>query len=185
MAFRMNRLHLVLPSGSRLAGRWPVAVTTLQSTKLLRHLDTSSTVSHHYRFSRSMSSQLEPGYMYQHHHASFNAMKLRPRMQANFSTYLPQSNYASMRQQAFPMLQVCRNYSDGVPESPKSADSKSSSPTSSTSGQISGDAGNSAKAQSSTQRIKVILKEYGTVAFVFHISMSLCTLSVCYLLVSK
>ena len=166
MAFRMNRLHLVLPSGSRLAGRWPVAVTTLQGTKLPNC-----------RFSRFMSSQLEPGYMYQHRLASFNAMKLRPRTQANFFTYLPQSNYASMRQQAFPMLQVCRNYSDGAPESPKSADSKS--------GQISGDAGNSAKAQSSTQRIKVILKEYGTVAFVFHISMSLCTLSVCYLLVSK
>ena len=38
---------------------------------------------------------------------------------------------------------------------------------------------------SNTQRIKVVLKEYGTVAFVFHMSMSLFSVGMCYLLVKK
>ena len=41
------------------------------------------------------------------------------------------------------------------------------------------------KPKSSTERIKVILKEYGTVGFVFHISVSLCSVGTCYILVSK
>lgn len=44
---------------------------------------------------------------------------------------------------------------------------------------------NTEKPKSSTERIKVILKEYGAVAFVFHISVSLCSVGTCYILVSK
>lgn len=43
----------------------------------------------------------------------------------------------------------------------------------------------SAKSKSSIQKIKVILREYGTVAVVFHTVMSLGSLGTCYLLVSK
>lgn len=39
--------------------------------------------------------------------------------------------------------------------------------------------------QSSTQRIKVVLKEYGGVAVVFHTVMSLTSLGTCYLIVSR
>lgn len=39
--------------------------------------------------------------------------------------------------------------------------------------------------QSSTQRIKVVLREYGVVAVVFHTVMSLTSLGTCYLIVSS
>lgn len=39
--------------------------------------------------------------------------------------------------------------------------------------------------QSSTQRIKVVLREYGVVAVVFHTVMSLTSLGTCYLIVSR
>ena len=38
---------------------------------------------------------------------------------------------------------------------------------------------------SSTERIKVVLKEYGGVGVVFHTVMSLCSLGTCYLIVSR
>ena len=93
-----------------------------------------------------------------------------------------------MRQSAYPMLQVFRSYSNGASENSKATDSKSnvaSSSTAAAAGQSSGDAASTAPAQSSAQRVKIILREYGTVAVVFHISMSLCVLSVIYILVSK
>ena len=43
----------------------------------------------------------------------------------------------------------------------------------------------SAPRLSNTERIKVLVKEYGTVAVVFHTIMSLFSLGTCYLLVSK
>lgn len=43
----------------------------------------------------------------------------------------------------------------------------------------------SVRALYSTDRIKVILKEYGTVAVVFHTVISLCSLGSCYLVVSR
>ena len=43
----------------------------------------------------------------------------------------------------------------------------------------------SAPKKSSTERIKVILKEYGVVAVVFHTVMSLGSLGTCYLIVSR
>ena len=39
--------------------------------------------------------------------------------------------------------------------------------------------------QSSIQRIKVVLKEYGSVAVVFHTVMSLTSLGTCYLIVDR
>lgn len=39
--------------------------------------------------------------------------------------------------------------------------------------------------QSSTQRVKVVIKEYGGVAVVFHTVISLCSLGTCYLIVSR
>ena len=41
------------------------------------------------------------------------------------------------------------------------------------------------KSLSYTEKIKVILKEYGTVGFVFHMGMSLMSVGTCYLLVDK
>lgn len=38
---------------------------------------------------------------------------------------------------------------------------------------------------SNTERIKVVLKEYGSVAIVFHTVMSLCSLGTCYLIVNS
>lgn len=38
---------------------------------------------------------------------------------------------------------------------------------------------------SNTERIKVVLKEYGSVAIVFHTVMSLCSLGTCYLIVNR
>ena len=43
----------------------------------------------------------------------------------------------------------------------------------------------SATRLSNTERIKVLMKEYGTVAVVFHTVVSLFSLGTCYLLVSK
>ena len=171
--------------------RWPA---TQYSTNM-RHLNTSTTVSSQYHSYQAVNWQIEPAYLSQHCHAS-NAMSLLQRTKANLcTTYmytcLPQSNYACMRQRAYPVLQVYRNYSNGPPENSKGTDSKSSATAGSSSttaaGQSTGDTASisTAPAQSSTQRIKVVLREYGTVAVVFHISMSLCVLSVCYILVSK
>ena len=39
--------------------------------------------------------------------------------------------------------------------------------------------------QSSTARVKVVIKEYGGVAVVFHTVISLCSLGTCYLIVSR
>ena len=39
--------------------------------------------------------------------------------------------------------------------------------------------------QSHIDRIKVIMKEYGSVGVAFHITMSLCSVGICYLLVDK
>ena len=192
MAFRMN---LVFPSGTRLAGslRWPhgpVHAVTLQSTRL-GHLSTSIIMSNQYRSFQSVTRQLESRHMYQHRHASNTTSLVQSTKTNNCAatyTYIPQSNYTSVIQRAYPVLQVYRYYSNGVSENSKSTDSKSTiaaSTSTTAAGQSSGDAVSTAPAQSSTQRIKIILREYGTVAVVFHISMSLCVLSVCYILVSK
>ena len=192
MAFCMSSLHLVLPSGSRmtLAGpRWRCNVTPL-STKL-RHLYTSTIAApNHSHFFPSVNTQTRSGCVYLNRQSSFyNAVNLVQRTEANLlhAVYPYQSNAAGIRRRIFPMLQVHRNYSEGTPESPKSADSKLNATSSSAAaGEGSGNAvSSSATVQSSSQRIKVFLKEYGTVGMVFHISMSLCVLSVCYLLVSK
>ena len=48
-----------------------------------------------------------------------------------------------------------------------------------------GSSSGSAARLSNTERIKVLVKEYGTVAVVFHTIISLFSLGTCYLLVSK
>ena len=183
MVFRMS---LVYPSGARLARRWRWPhgpVTPVQSTKL-RHLSASMTTSNQYRSLQSVTRQ------HQHYHAS-STMSLTHVQRTNLCAMymcIPQSNYISMRQRAYPTLQVFRSYSNGASENSKATDSKlnvASSSTAAAAGQSSGDAVSTAPAQSSAQRVRIILREYGTVAVVFHISMSLCVLSVCYILVSK
>ena len=89
-------------------------------------------------------------------------------------------NY-STRQQVLPLTSR-RRYSNDSSKPSSQDGGTEAGPSSST---ASGESAASGKAASSTERIKVILREYGTVAFVFHISMSLCTLGTCYLLVSK
>jgi hypothetical protein len=177
-------------TSSRWCAGWPV-ICNPYSTKL-RYLNTSSiTVSNQYRSLQlqAVNRQMEPTYMYEHRHA-LKATNLIQRTKAAdrlfaTCTYLPQSNYyGNMRRRGrdYPILQVYRNYSNGAPANPTPTDPKSSnagtksSPTS---------AEAAAPAQSSAQRVRIILREYGTVALVFHISMSLCVLSVCYILVSK
>ena len=182
MAFRMT---LVFPSraGARLSmtsSRW--CGLPPYSTKL-RYLNTA--VSNQYHSFQAVKRQIEPTHMCQfHHHQVLNATNHIQRIKAT-CVYLPQSNYYSSTRQrgrAYPILQVYRNYSNGAPANPTPTDPKSnagtkSSPTSA--------AEATAPAQSSAQRVRIILREYGTVAVVFHISMSLCVLSVCYILVSK
>lgn len=183
MAFRMS---LLLPSGARLSmtSRW-CGLPIIRNPKL-RYLNMSGmTVSNQYRSFQAVNRQIEPTYMYEHHHC-MKTTNLIHRTNTNLfamcTTCLPQSNYyASVRQRAYPILHVYRNYSNGAPANPTPTDPKSnagtkSSPTS---------AEATAPAQSSAQRVRIILREYGTVAVVFHISMSLCVLSVCYILVSK
>ena len=156
MAFRLSRLCFVFPSGARLC-RWP------QLSRQLQILPATSSHIH------SLPGQL---------HVSLTPTK---------TTYfrVPLTNY-STRQRLYPiadMRQCLRSYSEGnVPESQSSKASNSSSISSSVSAS---QTTASNKALSSTERIKIILKEYGSVAFVFHISMSLCVLGVCYVLVSK
>ena len=179
----------MLPSGARLSvrSRWPVP----QYSTKLRYLNTSMTVPNQYHSFRAVNRQIEPIYVCQYRHAS-NATSLIQRTKANLCAtymymYLPQSNYGCMRQRAYPVLQVCRNYSNGAPENSKATDSKASaagSGSATAGGQGSG-GDTAAAALSNTQKMKIILREYGTVAVVFHISMSLCVLSVCYILVSK
>ena len=84
------------------------------------------------------------------------------------------------------MLQVYRNYSEGAPENSDSKLNAAGSHCSMTADQGSGDTASTAIAQSSTQRIKVILREYGTAAVVFmHPCHFVRVLGVCYILVSK
>ena len=175
MAFRMT---LLLPSGagarlSMISSRW------CGWPPYSRYLN--MTVSNQYRFFQAVKRQIEPMHMcqFRHRHA-LNATNLIQRTKAT-CIYLPQSNYyGSMRQRGrvYPILQVYRNYSNGTPANPTPTDPKSNAGTNTT-------AGATAPAQSSAQRVRIILREYGTVAVVFHISMSLCVLSVCYILVSK
>ena len=86
-------------------------------------------------------------------------------------------NY-STRQRVL-LLAYRRRYSNGSSKQSGGGEGKTNTATSQ------GGGTSPAKAASSTERIKVILREYGTVGVVFHISMSLCTLGTCYLLVSK
>ena len=156
MAFRLNRLYVVFPSGARLC-RW------LQPSRGLQIWPAMSSHIH------SLPRQ---------HHLTFTPTK-------TIHFCVPLSNY-SLEQKFHPISapqQYLRNYSEGsVPESQRSKGSNSSGVDSTVSASQSAA---SNKVLSSTERIKIILKEYGTVAFVFHISMSLCTLGVCYVLVSK
>ena len=159
MAIRLNRLYLVVPSGARLF-RWP------QSS---RQLQTWPAGSSHFHTA--------PGGLLVHHHPH------TPTQTAHFC--VPLSNY-SLGQPAYPVasrIHQClrRSYSEG--ESQGSKASSSNSGGSSTT--AAPESGASDKALSSAQRVRIILREYGTVAVVFHLSMSLCTLGVCYLLVSK
>lgn len=183
----------MIPSGARLSMRTRCWLTHRYSGTKLRYLGTSMTVSNQYPSLQAMNRQIESTYMCRHLHAS-NATSLTQRTKANpyvphmHNTYLPHSNYGSMRERAiYPMMQMWRNYSNGAPpENPRSTDPKSSASANSSSGGSTPEAtAASAPAQSSAQRVRIILREYGTVAVVFHISMSLCVLSVCYILVSK
>lgn len=157
MAFRLNRLHIGFPSGVR-RFRWPQPSRRLQIWPAMS--------SHIHSLPR------------QHH------LTLTPTKTIHFC--VPLSNY-SLGQHFHPIFslpQCLRNYSeDSAPESQRSKASSSNGVSSTVSAQSQNAA--SDKALSSVERIKIILKEYGTVAFVFHISMSLCTLGVCYFLVSK
>ena len=111
------------------------------------------------------------------HHSRASALWSRGRETAHLCA--AQSN-------SFTGLQLHRNYCNKseVPGS-QNAGSPSSSSRAGSGSSVAQGGKETAKAQSSTERIKIILREYGTVAFVFHISMSLCTLGTCYILVSK
>ena len=182
----------MLPSGARLSMRTRCWLTHRYSGTKLRYLGTSMTVSNQYPSLQAMNRQIESTYMCRHLHA-LNTTSLIQRTKANpyvaqMHMYLPHSNYGSMRERAiYPMMQMWRNYSNGAPpENPRSTDPKPSASANGSSDDSTPEAtAASAPAQSSAQRVRIILREYGTVAVVFHISMSLCILSVCYILVSK
>ena len=93
------------------------------------------------------------------------------RIKANFSAtcmHLPQSFTYQHETRAYPaMLQVYRNYSEGAPENSDSKLNAAGSHYSTTADQGSGDMASTAAAESSAQRIKVILKVYGTAAELF------------------
>ena len=164
MALRViSRVYLLLPSGS----------------KLSRLVHTSG---HAQLWSRSITCTLSGSHGVQKrlliNHQSFSQ---GPPACGTAQFHTTQSNsLISLRQSR-------RNYSKDESRDRSRSEGTVTSDTSTAAGSTTAAQGGGAptKAVSSTERIKVILREYGTVAFVFHISMSLCTLGTCYLLVSK
>ena len=156
MAARISRLYFVLPSGPRV-GRWPESA---------RHLQI---------WPGNLKVTVQPlGPRYRHGYT----FPLRPQAHNSCVSHL---DYAARQQ--VDLARQCRNYSSE--SGPKDSNTGSSAAPTETSTGGPGGGAPAGKAVSSTERIKIILKEYGTVAVVFHTSMSLCVLGICYLLVSK